>query len=138
MTPELDVTTSRAKTSDELAVERTGFATRRTLMAADRTLLAWIRTALSMISFGFTIYRVLQGFEKAGGLSRPGSPRDIGLFLVGLGTVSMLAGSIEYWLTLREMERSEPVRLWRPSFVIALVLSLAGVLTFFGIVHRVL
>lgn len=138
MTPELDVTTPRAKTTNELAVDRTGFATRRTLMAADRTLLAWIRTALSMISFGFTIYRVLQEFEKAGALPRPGSPRHIGLFLVGLGTLSMLVGSIEYWLTLREVGRCAPVRLWRPSFAIALVLSIAGVLTFFGIFDRVL
>jgi uncharacterized membrane protein YidH (DUF202 family) len=49
-------------TANELSQERTALATDRTLMAADRSLMAWIRTALSMISFGFTIYKLLQGF----------------------------------------------------------------------------
>jgi uncharacterized membrane protein YidH (DUF202 family) len=34
-----------AKSSNELAGERTDMATVRTLMAADRTLMAWIRTS---------------------------------------------------------------------------------------------
>ncbi len=55
------------KTSSELATQRTNLAVKRTLMGADRTLMAWVRTALSMISFGFTIYKVLQGFQEHGG-----------------------------------------------------------------------
>ena len=45
-------------------------ATTRTLMAADRTLMAWIRTSLSLLSFGFTIYKILQGFAESGALGR--------------------------------------------------------------------
>ncbi|MEJ8824851.1 DUF202 domain-containing protein [Variovorax humicola] len=36
-------------------------------MAADRSLMAWVRTGLSMISFGFTIYMVIEGFAQQGG-----------------------------------------------------------------------
>jgi riboflavin-specific deaminase-like protein len=76
------------KTSDELALERTRMAADRTLMAADRSLMAWVRTALSMISFGFTIYKLLQGFEEAGTqLTHASSPRAMGMFLTGMGTV---------------------------------------------------
>ena len=32
----------------------------RTMMAAERTLLAWVRTAMAFISFGFTMYKVLE------------------------------------------------------------------------------
>ena len=53
------------KTSNELALERTtladdrtDLAVERTLMALDRTLMAWVRTATSLISFGFTIYKL--------------------------------------------------------------------------------
>jgi len=38
-----------------------------TLMAADRTLMAWTRTSLSMLSFGFTIFKILQAFQDAEG-----------------------------------------------------------------------
>jgi len=54
------------RSANALALERTSLATDRTLMAADRSLMAWIRTALSMISFGFTIYKLLQGFAASG------------------------------------------------------------------------
>ena len=47
------------KTANEMAFERTELAVERTVMAANRTLQAWIRTALSLISFGFTIYKIL-------------------------------------------------------------------------------
>ena len=65
-------------------------------MAADRSLMAWIRTSLSMTSFGFTIYKVLDGFKDAGvHLAHPNTPMRVGLFLTGMGTVSMVLGTIE-------------------------------------------
>jgi putative membrane protein len=57
------VTTQEIKSANELAVDRTALAVKRNLMAADRPLMAWVRTALSLISFGFTIYKIPQGFE---------------------------------------------------------------------------
>ena len=108
-------------------------------MAADRSLMAWVRTALSMISFGFTIYKLLQAFQASGGvLRRPDSPRNIGLFLIGLGTVSLVMGTIEYWGTLREIVPPNQFRIWRPIFVIALVMSAIGVILFVSIIGRLL
>ena len=49
--------------SDESSENRTDLAVVQNLMAADRTLMAWVRTALSMISFGFTIYKVIEGLQ---------------------------------------------------------------------------
>src|SRR5262245_53632725 len=97
---------------------RTAHAASRTVMAADRTLMAWIRTALSMISFGFTIYKVLQGFQEGGKLlPHSDTPRRLGLFLTGLGTLSILLGTLEYRQT---MARIGPPRLIaRPVFIIA-------------------
>ena len=58
-------------------------------MAADRSLMAWIRTGLSMISFGFTIYKCWRPSSPAGSiLPHENSPRRIGLFLTGLGTIA--------------------------------------------------
>ena len=133
------MTIQETKSANDLAVERTDLATRRTLMAADRTLMAWVRTALSMISFGFTIYKVLEGFQQSGAaLPRAGSPRSLGLFLIGLGTVCMLMGTIEYWQTLKELGHFDHYGLRRPTFVIALIMSLTGLFLFVSVAVNVL
>lgn len=123
----------------EMAALRTEFASRRTLMASDRTLMAWLRTALSMISFGFTIYKLLQGFEESGTtLGHAGSPRTMGLILTGMGTVSMVLGIVEYLYTLKDLRRYKDVPLLRPSFVMALLMTVTGLFLFIAIIAKVL
>ena len=125
--------------SNQLASARTDMAANRTLMAADRSLMAWIRTSLSMISFGFTIYKILQGFQQsAGATGTPPNPRTVGLLLIGLGTMAVVMGTIEYWQRRRELLVYGPIKLWRPSFAMAVVMSVLGLVLFFGIVSRLL
>ena len=127
------------KTSNELAEERTTLAVDRTLMAADRSLMAWIRTALSMISFGFTIYKLMQGLVASGTVfTDASSPRTMGLFLTGMGTFSMVIGTIEYLYRLRDLRRDRQLDLLRPSLVMAVLMSLLGLFMFFAIIFRVL
>jgi putative membrane protein len=127
------------KTSNDLAVERTDLAARRTVMAADRTLMAWVRTSLSLTSFGFTIYKLLQAFQSSGAiLPHENSPRRIGLFLTGLGTLSIVMGTIEYWQSLRDMKGEYDVRIWRPAFIMALIMSALGLFLFVSIFSKVL
>lgn len=108
-------------------------------MAADRSLMAWVRTALSMISFGFTIYKVLEAMQQQGGIGAASqSPRNMGLFLTGLGTMAMVMGTIEYWLRLKAMRREMNFHLMQPSFVMALIMSATGLGIFAGITLRLL
>ncbi len=129
-------------TANELAEQRTDLAIRRTIMAADRSLMAWIRTGLSLISFGFTIYKLLQEagklLQERGEALRDHSPRNVGLFLTGLGTVAIVIGTIEYWQTRRDLLREQHINVWRPAFVIALIMSGSGVLMFVSIITRLL
>jgi putative membrane protein len=123
--------------SNELAELRTDLATSRNLMAADRTLMAWVRTSLSLDSFGFTIYKLLKAFQQAGGeLRQEHTPRNIGLFLTGLGTVAMLMGTVEYWETLKELHEKKDFRLTRPSLIMALIMSVMGVFLFVSIITK--
>jgi putative membrane protein len=94
---ESDVT----KSSNELAQDRTDLAVERTLMAASRSIMAWVRTGLSMIGFGFTIDKFLSG--NAQGLVR--DPRNVGLFLIALGLLSILFGAIEYRQTVGHLQQ---------------------------------
>ncbi|KQY30277.1 hypothetical protein ASD38_13470 [Caulobacter sp. Root487D2Y] len=108
----------------------------RTVLAADRTLMAWLRTSLSMLSFGFTIYKFLETAAKAGALERPESPRRVGLFLVSMGTVAMIVGLLDYWVTLKAIERTGPFRLGRSVLFMSLLMAVAGVVLFAAIIKR--
>lgn len=108
----------------------------RTIMAADRTLMAWIRTALSMLSFSFTIYKFLEDVSSGPALSDKDTPQQVGLFLAAMGTISMVLGTLDYWTTLKALNRTEKFRLDRPSLLIAVLLSIAGAALFFGIALR--
>jgi putative membrane protein len=134
------VKNSGTKNSNELAEDRTELAIKRTLMGADRTLMAWVRTALSMISFGFTIYKVMQGFQESSEhiIGQRYEPRTVGLFLVGLGTLSMVLGTIEYWQSFKDLGRLEEIKFWRPSFIMAMFISVAGVSVFLSIIMRLI
>ncbi|MEO8306458.1 MAG: DUF202 domain-containing protein [Pseudomonadota bacterium] len=125
---------SGQKTSNELAEERTDLASMRNVMAADRTLMAWVRTSLAMTSFGFTIYKLLQALQQSGAvLPHEHTPRRIGLFLTGLGTVAIVMGAIEYRQALRALHDGYGVRIWRASFIMALIMSLLGTFLFVSI-----
>ncbi len=118
-----------AKTSNELAAERTDLAVERSVMGANRTLMAWIRTALSLIGFGFTIYKVLLSAAKENlALVREGSPKRIGMFLIFLGTASIIMGTIEYFQTMKHLDRLSP-RDYRPfnyATIIGIFVGLLG------------
>lgn len=111
-----------------------------TLMAADRTLMSWTRTSLSLLSFGFTIYKVLEGFQDIEGkfVVKSGTPRDAGLFLAGMGTFAMVMGTIEYWQTLRVLNQQRIFARPRSPLIMALIMSLSGVLLFLSILVKVL
>lgn len=130
--------TLEEKSPNELAEVRTDLAVSRNLMASDRTLMAWIRTALSMNSFGFTIYKILETYQKTGAHLPQGhnTPRNIGLFLTGLGTFAMVLGAIEYWQTLKELRHLKEVSIARPTFIMGVVMAAMGLFLFFAIITK--
>ena len=50
----------------------------------------------------------------------------------------MVIGTIEYWETRKEMLKERPLSVWRPAFVIALIMSAAGLVMFVSIVGHLL
>ena len=124
--------------SDELAAERTDLAIERTVMAANRTLMAWIRTALATISFGFTVYKILlsASSEKLN-MAGASSPKRIGLFLIALGTVSVILGTFEYYHTMRHLDRMT-TRVYKPLNFSTIIGALVGLLGIFLIVTMLL
>lgn len=99
--------------------------------------MAWIRTALSLIGFGFTIYKFLQAVTRgaAVGVISPHEPRRIGLFLIALGVISVIVGTLEYYRTivrLNELSTSK-FRTFNLGVIMGLIIGLFGLLLFLTI-----
>jgi len=129
--------TAGLKTSNELAGDRTDLAVDRTVMAAGRTLMAWIRTALSMISFGFTIYKFMQAAVegKANSVMQAMGPRRLGLFLIALGVISVILGSVEYYHSIQRLNRMSAAnyKALNFSFIVGLLIGTLGLFLFITI-----
>ena len=122
-----------------LAEKRTDLAIQRTSMAAERSLMAWVRTSLSMIGFCFTIYKFFQYLPEdlaAGNIKRPRAPRNLGLTLIALGTLALAAATWQHWQFLRESRISRKSHNWSLAFVVAILVVLIGVITFYGVLLR--
>ena len=49
----------------------------------------------------------------------------------------MIMGTIEFWQSLKDLRRLEEIKIWRPSFLMAVIISVAGLSMFVSIVMRV-
>ena len=120
------------KLADTLAIERT-------LMAAERTLMGWVRTSLSLISFGFTIFKFLESVaqrEPASSHLQNGSPRDVGLVLIGIGIFALTIACLQHWKYTRTLRLGGQYKLLDLSFVVAALIGLLGVAMFVSIIFR--
>ena len=123
--------------ADAAARNQPDLGAMRTIMAADRTLMAWIRTSLGLLTFGYTLYKVLQDLQAVDkDLIHGTTPRNAGVFLTVAGTVALILGILEYCGTLRLLRRHYIFRLSRPSLIMSVVMAMVGVLLTVGIVSR--
>jgi putative membrane protein len=101
----------------------------RTRLAYENTMMAWVRTATSLITFGFSVYKFFQ-FDIKGAQEFSGSigPREFGLMMIIFGLVSLLAGTLQHVVSLRQLRAEYPAT---PRSVAAL---LAGLVSILGLV----
>ena len=122
-----------------LSQQRTNLSIERTVMSADRTLMAWTRTSLSLISFGFTIYKVLLYMQEEGkplALRNPNGPRNFGLALMAIGVISLLFASIQNW-SLRKKLQPEKKWHFNLTFAVAAFIGLVGLLALMNTLFRI-
>jgi len=133
------MTADKLKLSDRLAEKRTDLAAKRTLLAAERSLMAWIRTGLSMIGFGFTIYAFFESLllNKNELMMNLDNPRKIGMFLLGMGILSVLFGSFQYLIFIKEVQKIAMIKAGKFPLIIAGLICLLGIVLFFTLFVKI-
>ena len=116
----------------------TRLAIQRTQLAVERTLMAWIRTAFSMISFGFTIGKLLEYLQgKAGPNGVPANGGLLPRMLVFLGLVSLVIGVWEFRRSMTALRAELGERhLAAPVGIIAGLVAILGLLAFVNLFVR--
>jgi putative membrane protein len=132
MTPQPNDQPAQLDTSTALGYERTR-------LAHERTFMAWIRTSISLISFGFTIYKVFQSLADEGVLHskmRILSPRVIGVTMIMLGLIALAVAMFDNHRYLQELQKHSTVRRSFASIMAGVILVL-GILSILAAVFDI-
>ncbi|CDM94115.1 MAG: DUF202 domain-containing protein [Limnospira sp. PMC 1291.21] len=113
-------------------------AKERNRAASERTLMAWIRTCLSLIGFGFGIDQIVTViYEETGDnyVNPLRLSRFLGLSFIALGTLALIAASIDHRQELKRICRDDYLYTPRISqaLTVAVILAILGVVAFLGI-----
>ena len=100
----------------------------RTRLAYENTMMGWVRTGTSLITFGFSVYKFFQfeveATEEAGLLI---TPRLFGMIMIIFGMLSLLAGTVQHVMSVRQL------RAQYPAIPRSLAAMLAGLISILGL-----
>lgn len=105
----------------------------------ERMLIQWVRTSLSLISFGFTIYKFFQYLVQSKTVESEAQrgPRNLGMSLIGVGTLVLLAATFQYWRMHRKLRHETdgklPVSL---ALIMAVAMSAIGFVALAELIFR--
>jgi putative membrane protein len=114
----------------------TQLAFERTRIAYERTMMAWIRTGTSLITFGFSIYKLFQ--LEGLGHPQPGrliGPREFAFMLVSIGLISLLLATLEHRQNIRTLGAQYAGR-QRSAVLVAALVSILGILALLAMIFR--
>jgi len=118
-------------------LSNTDLAFERTMLAHERTLMAWVRTSISMISFGFTIYKIFEELsKKQEGEHQLFSPRVVGMIMIAFGLLALVLAQIQHTMAVRKLKKSYPAVQRSISSVISTLILLFGMALFLGALFR--
>jgi putative membrane protein len=109
----------------------------RTRIAYERTMMAWIRTGTSLITFGFSIYKLFQ--LEGLGHPQPGriiGPREFAFMLVSIGLISLLLATIEHRQNIRTLGAQYAGRQRSLAVLVAALVSILGILALLAMIFR--
>jgi len=121
----------------DLSETRTDLSFQRTALSYERTLMSWVRTAVSMISFGFTIYKFFEEFQKSNTQeNRLVTPRLLGMIMIGFGFLGLLFAQIQHHIAYKKLKQEYPEIQRSLSSVLSILVLLFGLFLFLVAVFR--
>ena len=116
----------------------TDLAVDRTRLAHERTLMAWVRTATSLISFGFTIYKVFQTMRDKGEVP-PGrlfGPREFALMMIGIGLTALVLATVGHFRDMRALRAHFSRVPYSLATALAALVAILGIVAFLAVIFR--
>jgi putative membrane protein len=109
----------------------------RTRLAYENTMMAWVRTATSLITFGFSVYKFFQFDTKgAAHVERLVGPRGFALIMIIFGIISLLAGTVQHVMSLRQLRAEYPAAPRSVAALLAGLISILGILALIAVIFR--
>ena len=99
----------------------------RTRVAYERTMLAWVRTATSLITFGFSVYKLFQIVREEDRAQHLIGARQFGFVLVSIGLASLALATIEYRQNIRSLEAQYERKSRSLAVIVAGLVSILGI-----------
>jgi putative membrane protein len=121
----------------ELSESRTHLSYQRTALSYERTLMSWIRTAVSLISFGFTIYKFFDDFQKTNTDGhRIFTPRGVGICMILFGFLGLLFAQIQHQQAIKQLRKEYPDIKKSLSSVLGILVLVFGLVLLLAAVFR--
>lgn len=121
---------------DEKLDKSTELAYQRTALSYENTLMSWIRTAISLISFGFTIYKVFEEVQQRDPRPRILTPRIVGLVMIAFGFLCLLFAQIQHYTANKKLKAQCPQVQFSISTVLSTLILVFGLLLFLAALFR--
>ena len=119
-----------------LSDTRTQMSYERTALSYERTLMSWIRTSTSMITFGFTLYKVFEEFQQGNTETRFFSPRVVGIIMIAFGFLGLLFAQIQHRMAYKKLKQKFPELQPSLSSILSALVLAFGLLLFFVALFR--
>jgi inner membrane protein YidH len=120
-----------------MTISNTDLAMERTALAHERTLMAWIRTSVSLISFGFTIYKFFEEWNRNPNATKTLlTPREVGMLMIGFGLIALLLAQIQHRSAVKKLKKLYPTIQISVSGVLSILILIFGLMLFLGALFR--
>jgi len=119
------------------ASESTLLAVDRTRLAHERTLMAWVRTATSMISFGFSIAKLVPNVAPGGtSAGREGifDTKTFASIMIGVALIALMAATVQDYRAMTALRARYPANVPRSTaLAVAALVAGFGIFAFIGV-----
>ena len=114
--------------------ESTLLAVDRTRLAHERTLMAWVRTATSMISFGFTIAKLVPNREAARDGAWLLDTHTFASIMIGVALVALTFAAIQHRREMKTLREQYPGHVpYSNAMFVASLVACFGLLAFVAV-----